>query len=377
MLNIKEIELMQIKNLEMIYFSNLENKPFLSLNIVYDNGKNLSYNYTYEYFNQFVSKVAEVYKKEKENNKVQFIDIESKNLIESLIIGEVCIKEEQKCNTCDRINKYNTRTLDFKFLMGYIKRIIKQFIYYIENDESLEIEIIGYKDKYVIKYNDQIIPIFLIKQDENHYKIKFKYTNEEYNINMFLTGSIDLYKDCIALNYTSSDNSITGKNIYHIDDSKSSEIIKHFGNIVSYGEIDNDIDNDIIDFYLNLLQLPILEKRIKTVSNNYYIVSNIDSNTKYIIHMSLDKDYVNVRVDKIYGIVRDDIFVTIEEEKTNINIMLEDKRLVIEKHYLDTPITRGEYKKNYENKYSYDFYEIDSCDLTKKFNIVNEKKKIK
>lgn len=379
MVNFKNADIYEIKNLELIYFYNIGSSSYIGLNIVYDGGKNLNYDYTYEYFDLFVARVVKVYEKEKEDHNIQFLNQDSKEKLCSFLDKKFEISDNH--SDYATTSKYNSRDLDVKFLMEYIKRAITLFLRCMINyDETYVKSIKGYRDKYLINYCQNnlglcdILPITLIKQDNNNYIFKFRYV--DYNSSMSFNGNITIYNDCISLNYISNDKNLVGKNIYHIDGT-GSEVIKFCGNLVSYGERNDNIDNETIDFYLNFLDLPLIKKRIKTVDNNYLLVDNIDENTSYFVHLSLSKDYVNVIVNKKVGILKDKLFVPFEEEKAIINIMKEEQNLVVEKHYLKTPISTALYKSNLENKYIYETYKIDDVDLTKAFNIDKEKQLIK
>lgn len=380
MINFKNADIYEIKNLELIYFYNIGSSSYIGLNIVYDGGKNLNYDYTYEYFDLYVARVVKVYENEKEDHNIQFLNQDSKEKLCSFLNKGITISDHH--SDYETTSKYNSRDLDVKFLMEYIKRAITLFLRCMNNNDKLDITSIkGYRDKYLIEYVEKksnfdqfdILPITLIKQDNNNYIFKFRYV---YNSSMTFNGNITIYNDCISLNYISIDKNLVGKNIYHIDGT-CSEVIKFCGNVISYGEHNDDIDNETIDFYLNFLDLPLIQRRLKTVDNNYLLVDNIDDNTSYFIHLSLSKDYVNVIVDKKVGILRDKLFVPFEEEKAIINIMKEENNLVVEKHYLKTPISTALYKNNLENKYIYETYKIDDADLTKAFNIDKEKQLIK
>ena len=86
------------------------------------------------------------------------------------------------------------------------------------NNENITInKLKRYKDRYVATYKLQktndynhFIPLTIIKQDNNHYKFKFKYGEEE---TILFEGNIYIYNDCIALNYINNQNSLRGKNI--------------------------------------------------------------------------------------------------------------------------------------------------------------------
>lgn len=378
MRNTKEIELMTIKKLELIHFYNLEQAPYIGLNIVYDNGKNLNYNYKYEYFNEFVGKVVDTYKKEKDINNIQFLENESKEIMNKLIIDNPFIKKEKNLNA-SYDKKYLSRNIEVKFTFEYIKRALSLFLSCMHNEDITIDDLRGYRDRYIATYKLErtydfvhIIPLTIIKQDNNHYRFNFKYGEEE---SILLNGTIDLYNDCIALNYSTKENNLSGKNIYHIKE-KNKEIIKYNEEMIGYEENNSEvIDNELIDLYLNLLDLPIINRRIRTVDNNYLLIDNIDSNTNYFVHMSLSKNYANVKIEKRFGIIRDNIYVLLDQEKIDTNIFLEqDNNLVIEKNYLKTPISIGEYK-NLEGKTEYEYYEIDSDDLTSKFNVIDNKQK--
>ncbi|MBQ9181949.1 MAG: hypothetical protein IJ134_04895 [Bacilli bacterium] len=386
MINKSEIEISLIKNLDLIYFYNIQDSNHIGLNIVYDNGKNLNYNYTYEYFIDYLAKVVSVYKKEKDTRNIQFLDEESKSIIDSFCNKDFKLKKVD--NLQPKLIKYNTRAMDVKFLHNYItnamKSLIDCFIPDVEIFNSTT-NIYGNKDRYVLNiyYNRDYytfrIPLVYIKSSDNRYIFKAR-VNEctifsRLNVpNINIDGSFDIYNDCVALTFNSSD--ITGKFIYHNDSSKSIEIIKHNDDIISYKKDENnEVNNEIIDFYLNLLKLPNISKRVKTVDNCYLLVDEID-NTKYFIHMCINNNYVNVKVEISFGIKKNDLFIPLEKEKQNINIILEpSNNIVIERQYLPTDISDSYYKSNLENKCTYEFYKIDECDLKHCFKY--EKKLIK
>lgn len=375
MLNPKEIEIAQIKKLNLIYFYQLDSNH-IGLRIVYDNNnKKLDYNYTYEYFDLFVAKVVKVYREEKQKHNIIFLDDKSKEIMDAFCNENIDVASDSVC-VQDRDRKYLNRNLDVKFLDEYILRTVSLFLGCMENDENISVRMVRrYRDGYSFIYNsNKVLPFRLTKQDDFSYLISFRYANNDTSISF--SGEINIYTDCIAINYHSNDNIIEGKNIYNTDIEKNIEEIKYNGVVVSYTDIDNQfLDNQTIDFYLNLLGLPSIEKKIKTAGNNYLLVGDVSEHEKYFIHISLSKDYVNVIVNRGIGTQKDDLFVLFEQERYSVNLMLEKNNLVIEHHYFDTAISTGCYKKNFANKYSYQVYQIDSDDLTKPFNLCNNSSK--
>lgn len=357
MRDLKQIELATIKNLEMIYFYDINHAPYIGLNIVYDNGKNLNYNYNYELFNSYLSRVIELYKKE-DKTKIQFLNEESKNLMEKLIVDDSIIKQDIKYEKKDP--KYLSRKIEVSFTMEYIKRALSLFLSTMYDEDITIYDVKGYRDRYLAYYNQddeqKTISFIIIKQDNNHYVLKFNFVNDSI---MSFEGNINIYKDCITLKYESDNYDLNGANIYSVDD-KVLETIKHMGLIVNYEEPNYEIDNELIDSYLNLLNLPILKNRIKTVNNNYLIVDKSDDNTDYLIHISLDEKFANVKVEKRVGYFKDNIYIQLDKEQIDINMYLEDD-LVVEKNY----INKG---------FLYEYYQIKSNDLTQKIEI---KEKIK
>ena len=126
MTNKNKIEISLIKNLDLIYFYNVGDDNHFGLSIVYDNGKNLNYNYEYEYFTDYVAKVVSVYKKEKDIRNIQFLDQESKSIINSFCNKDFKLKKVD--NLQPKLIKYNTRAMDVKFLHNYITNAMKSLI---------------------------------------------------------------------------------------------------------------------------------------------------------------------------------------------------------------------------------------------------------
>ena len=401
MVNNKKIEIASIKNLDLIYFYNVSSSNYLGLNIVHDGGKNLNYDYKYEFFDDYVARVVGVYKLEKNSRKIQFLNDESRNLIESF--GSKSFVENNSSYFDDRINKYYSRGYEVMFLHDYIINSVDLLLrcFLPENFDfnNLIIEKSGNRDRFLalLKYNVQsfidsksdkylMFPVFytLIKSDLHKYKFMTRMSGPTeicgidpsmFNVpNMSLNGNFNFYKDFLSLDYVSSDSSIVGKNVYSINNLDNFKMIKYNGSVISYNNSNLEVDRKIVDFYLNFLKLPNVKNIVRTCGNNYLLIDE-DGNNKDFIHMSISSKFVNVMYEKSSGVYNENTFIPLDKSNLNINLMLEDdSNLVIERHYLETDISTGNYKKNYENKFNYEFYTIDSDSLNNVFNYSKKSK---
>ena len=346
MRDLKQIELALIKNLELIHFYNIEHAPYISLSITYDNNKTLTYDYKYPNFNAYLSRVIEVYKNEKDTRKINFLDEPSKNLMESLLIDNPYEKEIR--NYTNRDIKYLSRHNDVRFLFEYIKVAISQFLSVMYNTDIIVDQINGYRDRYTALYKydneERFVPFILIKQDFSNYIFKFTYVSDQV---IGLTGNINLYSGSVSLNYDSK-SGIEAKNNYVIDQGNK-ELIRYNDQIISYNDPTYEVDTNFLDSYLTLLGLPILENKVGTVPNNYLLDGNIDNNTKYATHLSLQDNFSNAKVEKSYGTFRNDIYVLLDKEQIDINVFLEKNSLIIEKNYINYGYTYEEYETDIDS----------------------------
>lgn len=357
-------EIRQIKNLKFIYFYTRESDNYLGLDIVYDGNKRLSFEYTDECFNEYVGIVVNTYKKEKDKHKIDFLNEESKEILSSFLNKDFSIKKIDENLTDIRDSKFNRRDIDVSFIKDYIKRAI--FLFLKTTSDNIKIEsFLGHKDKYLITYlnneKENYIPLYIIKQDDKHYLFKFRYVNSD---SISFDGNVNVYDEFISLLFKSKDEKLISENVYHINEDNSFETIKYYGVLKSYEkpeEITKE-DNNVIDYYLNLLNLPLLKTRVKTAGNNYLLTEDIDENTKYSMHLSISKDFINIIFNKSYVIKQDDNFVPLEKEKISINIINNYPEILIEKRYMPVLPSTGEYKK-YENKFSYESINANISDL--------------
>lgn len=371
MTNSNEIEIKLIKNLDLIYFYNVGDNNHIGLNIVYDNGKNLNYNYEYKYFADFVAKVVSVYKNEKDKRNIQFLDEESKRIIDSFCHKEIKTNDDKKIITQERNLKFCSRFYDVYFLKDYLIRVLecltncfskydvvlnKSFCRNGNDRFRIYLDCISSEVPFVGDRFNYVFPLIVVKSDEKKYRFKINFALNSQIIKYVLEGEFNIYSDCVSLSFSDYNNNLTGNFIYHSDITKSEEIIKHNNNIVFYNnEFNNKINDLQIDSYLDCLDLPLLKNRVKTVNDCYLLVDEID-NIKYFIHMSFLDGFQNIKYEKCIGVKKDNIFIPLEKEGQNINIIKNSEGLVVEKHFLKTDVSTCEYKTNYEDKYTYDYY---------------------
>lgn len=369
MTNSNEIEIKLIKNLDLIYFYNVGDNNHIGLNIVYDNGKNLNYNYEYKYFTDYVAKVVSVYKNEKDKRNIQFLDEESKRIIDSFCYKK--INDNKKIITQERNLKYCNRYYDVYFLKEYLIRVLECLIkcfseynivlnksFYRKANDRFKICLTCTDSVTSVKsqYFNYVFPLIVIKSDEKKYRFKINFAINPQINKYILEGEFNIYNDCVSLNFSDYNNNLTGNFIYHSDITKSEEIIKHNNNIIFYNnEFNNNINDLQIDSYLGCLDLPLLKNRVKTVNECYLLVDEID-NSKYFIHMSFLDEFQNIKYEKCVGVKKDNIFIPLEKEGQNINIIKNPNGLVVERHFLKTDVSTCEYKTNYEDKYTYDYH---------------------
>lgn len=396
MFNKDEIKIAQIKDLRLLYIYNCEeslkdlNTPYFGLKIVYDEDKKLDYNYKDEYFNKYLTKVIEVYNKEKELGQIRFLDDKTEKVFNEIgDFPKIRIKTDLGNVQKFKLTGFNTRKMELGMIKPYVKDLIIKFLWSVKQSEDIRIiSIDGNNNKficqYMIKNKNFVVPMVITKSAYNHYKIRFSYTKGNV-IN--LTGNIKLKQNSIVSDWMDSDKIIVGKNVYHSEDGKSEKYVTTSNGMIFY---DNKVlefnanDLEIINKLNEIIGLDKVDNVRKTLDNCYILTSEekLEENTDLILKnnafVTVNNNMADIVYRKNYGInkANNQLFITLDEEIISITLKLEKINgknvLVVQKSFISSVNNNGEYKHELAGKYSYDFYIIDSDDLTKPFNILKK-----
>lgn len=394
MFNQDEIKIAQIKDLRLLYIYNCEeslndfDNPYFGLRIVYDNDKKLSYSYKDEYFNQFLSKVIEVYNKEKELGNVRFLDDRTQKIFEEIDkFPKVKIQSDLGNVQNAKMSGFNSRRMELGLIKPYVKDLIIKFLWAVKQDENVRIiSIDGNNNKficqYMIKNKNFVIPMIITKSSYDHFKIKFSYTKGNV-INM--NGSINIRPNSIVSEWIDKDKVLTGKNIYHVKADNFEKYVMTPKGILFY---DNNVpqveqkDTDLVNRFLELLKLNKIENIRKTVDNCYILTGEeqVEENSelflKNALYASFDTNMADIIYKKNYGVKKanNQFFITLDEEIISITIKLEkiddNNVLIVQKSFLPSVNSNGQYKKDLVDNYSYEIYTIDGDNLLEPFKIL-------
>lgn len=396
MFNQDEIKIAQIKDLRLLYIYNCEeslsdlNTPYFGLKIVYDGDKKLDYNYKDEYFNKYLTKVIEVYNNEKESGKIRFLDDKTEKVFNEIdAFPKIRIKTDLGNVQNFKLTGFNTRKMELGIIKPYVKDLIIKFLWSVKQSEDIKIiSIDGNNNKficqYMIKNKNFVVPMVITKSAYDHYKVRFSYTKGNV-IN--LTGNINLRQNSIVSEWMDADKIIVGKNVYHSEDGKSEKYVTTSKGFIFYdNKVPELTDEDIklINKLTEIIGLDKVDNIRKTLDNCYILTSEekLEDNTDLIIKtnaiVTVNNNMADIVYRKNYGInkANNQLFITLEEEIISITFKLEKINnrnvLVVQKSFLSSVNNNGEYKHELAGKYSYDFYIIDSDNLTKPFNILRK-----
>lgn len=396
MFNPDEIKIAQIKDLRLLYFYNCEdslkdiNNPYFGLRIVYDNDKKLSYSYKDECFNYYISKVVEVYNKEKELGNISFLDSRTEELFKDIEkFPQIKINSNFEGLQNKKVDCFNNRRTELTIITPYIKDLIINFLSVVRRDENMRI--VGFKGindrfacEYMVKNKNFVLPTIVTKEKYNQFNISFSYTQGS---TLNLGGNIKLSDKLVVSKWMDKEKVIIGKNIYHVDENSFEKYVKTSKGMIFY---DNDIpfinesDEDIINRFWNLFGLDKISNIRKTLDNCYILTEKekVDNSSDLILnkvaHVTLDNKVIDIIYNKNYGILKanDQLFISLDEEIMSITARIEDvlgvNVLIVQKSFVPGLNTNGEFKRDLVNKYAYDVYVIDGDSLLKPFNVLDK-----
>ena len=125
-----------------------------------------------------------------------------------------------------------------------------------------------------------------------------------------------------------------------------------------------------------------MENIRKTVDNCYILTSEEQSEDngevflKNALYASFDTNMADIIYKKNYGVKKanNQFFITLDEEIINITIKIEkiddNNVLIVQKHFLPSVNSSGQYKKDLVDNYSYEIYTIDGDNLLEPFKIL-------
>lgn len=279
-----DIRIKSIHNLEKIQFYSINNNlKYLGCDVTCSNGT-YSYSYKDKCFDEFISRVIEVYNKEKNNNILLVGDLTRK-----ILDGKVSIT-----NSNEYKNKNNilyTQFINENKLRDYIYLIVISLAQ-CNNLNNLKIDKLNkIKNKYLITCVEPYmqIPVEIINYDEKSIFIDLKF-DEVYSCKI----SFDYEKDLIEAKSNS------GKYLFsefNIDNNNYVQINKD-NHVLYYNEYNSDItdkEKSLLNCYTKIIGHNNL-KFTKTIFNNYL---SQNETSKEINEVKIDKFMINLSSDKV------------------------------------------------------------------------------
>ena len=159
---------MAIRNLKKIQFFSINNNAkYLGLEIVCEHG-NYQYTYKDKEFNDFVCRVLEVYKREKDKNNILLVG----NLTKKILSGEYIVKEN-KFNYKNDYNILHSREINETKFRDYLYLIVVN-LSKLYNYEDIKIEkLIKTRFSYIVKCSNPDIQIPCLITNYNDKFINF------------------------------------------------------------------------------------------------------------------------------------------------------------------------------------------------------------
>lgn len=389
MFNTTEIQIAQIKDLRLIFFYNCEpnlKNSYLGLRIVYDNDKSLDLKYKDEYFNEFLTKVVNVYKKEKDLGNIKLLDENTEGILKDIDNLPIIKSKEATGHLQNhKIDIFNNRRIELSRITPYMKDMLIKFIWSMEQKENIQLKsFLGNNDRflcsYMIKNKQFSIPAFVNLDRYDKFNINFSYHN---GATLIVNSHIDFKLDYVNSLWIDQNKILSGKNIYHVDKNKFEKLARMNQNYIfyeqSYPEV-TEQDKKIVDRYLNMLNISSFQHVTKTLDNSFILSEDKENDLieKRRGYITFDHNIINILLKTSYGVNKGNnkIFITLDEQIESIIIKLENilglNVLIVQREYLPGMICNGQYKKDLTNKYGYEIFVIDNNDLLDQFEIVNK-----
>lgn len=389
--NQKEIEIEQIHDLKTINLVDLTDEVFadghcLLLEVTYGKNEGIKYNYTEEYFPLLLSKLVELYVSSPDKNKILLIGDHTRKVFKDLEVLYQTTKINN--NEIPFIQNYPiienaTKRFDIDIIKNVVTDLGKSLLFLESSTNECEItNIIGVKNRWIINYSDNGInkdlPIYIFKNGKN-YNFKVNMIGDSlFNID----GNINFYDDTISTSWIDKNTGVEGKIDYSLNNLNQQNIIKYNGKVVGLekNNIQNqEEDQKLLYFYMSLYHFKINNYNkggnhlyfglSKTEENNYYITQNSIININDAVANIKIKTKRNIKYDDTcsFFFENEDLDIVLRE------VVIDDKKYILEQiNYLPTRST-GKYKYFYENKYNYKLYEINDFESLKTgFTIKNE-----
>lgn len=392
MTNNEKYEIQKIKDLSLIYFYDVsqtkigrDNSSFLSLKIVYNNGKSLNYNYNDENFYEFLLQVLKVYEIEKNNNKIEFLDDFSKDFIENIDINKYNKKEESTYNVRSRKNLFSCNS-DIYFISEYIKMFCLDLLKLFNCNEKIEIvNFNGFLNKFSVSYilngTKKILPLIIKKISNSKYNFSLCYVDKEVcNIN----GKITIGDSYVNISWFNEKDELVGSYQYDINPLYRENVIKKNDEVLSFNEVREKVSEEedlLLSFYIKEIFDETIENKTPTVNNNYILSDtkfydtdeqNVKEYKKQTCHVSICDDSVNFKYCDSVGISKDkyNFLIPLIQNKKDVSL----KKIKYDnKDFLILEIRKLPINSKGEVKYSYQIFEIGNFkNFNKPFNIISK-----
>lgn len=394
MFNPDEIKIAQIKDLRLIYISSYNQNLIgndnlcFELKIVYGNNESLKYDYRDKYFSDFVSKVIEVYNKEKDLRKINFLNETTEELFNNINnFSSIKISYDHKNLQDFKVSSFNRSNMSYFAIVPYVKDAIIKFLWAINQSEDVRVQFFPANSnrifcQYMIKNKSFSLPILVKSNNYDQYGMDFSYTKGS---NLIANGEINLLSNSIVSEWVDKNRVFAGKNIYSTECEKFQKYVTTGKGKIFY---DNSVpvllDKDIkmVNYFWNLFGLDNAQKITKTLDNCFIITNDRrldygdDLFLKQIAYATFSNKMIDILVQKNYGANKfsDQLFISFDEERIKITAIVEQiydlNVLIVQRAYLPCKISNGTYKKEFENRYEYEVYIIDSDNLLNEFNIL-------
>ena len=392
MTNSSEIEIAAIKKLRAIYFyyvgDNLD-KRILGLRIVYDDNKVLDYDYTYRYFNSYVSKVLEVYNKEKDKNNIILYSDLTEEIIKSYNTEEHSLSTASGDFYEGKINLSSVPNYSIKDVEDYLRNVILSIMEVITSSEENSIRSVkGYKNNFVAELDSVkgniLVPFQCVRKSNASYVFKMYFSDN--SLLRGIEGNIDISSDGIKVTWDNHDKSVTGEYYYGLSDNARVETIRDgFDRILYYNDSYSEVvDNAVIKNYSAIVGIN-PSKLISTLSNNYVVCDEefkkSDSNVFYkkkTGYITVKRGYASINYFYEDGVIKYDGSLNVHFMNEHMEIKLVpvdvdgEHYILKEVSILPTNKMSGEYECDV-NKQLYVLMRVDqNSDLRLLFTVLGE-----
>ncbi len=360
MQDLQEIEIAKIKDLNLIYCTTVNpyldeehDKQQISLQIVYGENQSIRYDSSSPYFLSYIKKVIQVYQQEKNQRKIEFLDEESKGLLEKLAV--LSKKEESPKKHSQRPLAFTeNRNFQIRLMQEYIMDALRSILLFFYPENELKIgKMMGYRNKYLLSYSvgeeEKYQSLILTKQDEKTMSFS---SNGTAGIGFFLQGKIQIFEEYVRILWQNSDKTMSGSTMYDFNTQLLERAIRYEGKTIYLDQKNQKIsseEKEKIDFYLDLVGYKTIAEGIKTAKNNFLLFQteldekNIGNRLSY--HINFQEQCIQILKTEKYGLSHHGIFIPFEQHEEEIlflpiesetsNLLLVQKRCGINRKIAD------------------------------------------